>query len=599
MYRAADARLYRLGESGTLLVPTDGTAGHYLDRQSALVWKMCRGSKSFEEHLAGICQQLGIAEREEVSGVLQLLISQGCLRAVAAQDKAPAAANMRGRIATFVIPTRDRPIALERCVRSYLRACEGRSTDFKILVIDGSASLAMRRANLEALSRLAVQTPVAVHCIAASQREMLKATLDRGGAKSQLLDFTVTSPALSTTTGDSRNLALLLNAGEAFLSVDDDTVCQPWTMPDAEPGVAFWGDRDPVEMQFVNSRSEADAATLPSTVNIVEALEALLGKTLLQCAEGALGEPVWSDCCEHLHNALAGKSGSERVRVCFPGMAGDVALHCPYQLLFSSGATRRLMSASNDAFETALTSREAVAAVRRYTVTDNSTCITMCAALDNEDLLPPFVPVGRNQDGVFGVMLRVCDPGALFGYVPYGIRHASDRAPKYDDGAILSASGIRWSDLLILLLKAAPVAPMSRSVRRRTIQIGEFFQELASLDRVEFVRFVEAQLLLEWHRRLSAMDVALRGERSYPEYWLQGFEKYRNALCGTLTRPHFCVPFEFQDAAPEHAYAAVQRCLQRYGELLQEWPDLWQSAREARLAGRFDEVVGPPVKGGA
>jgi hypothetical protein len=78
--------------------------------------------------------------------------------------------------------------------------------------------------------------------------------------------------------------------------------------------------------------------------------------------------------------------------------------------------------------------------------------MSYCMGLDNRSLLPPFLPVGRNEDGVFGVTLGLTDENALFAHLPYGVIHDSQRPSSYaEDEKMVSARRTRLSDLILWL----------------------------------------------------------------------------------------------------------------------------------------------------
>ena len=84
------------------------------------------------------------------------------------------------------------------------------------------------------------------------------------------------------------------------------------------------------------------------------------------------------------------------------------------------------MVASLDAYQSAFRCREVVRAVRRPTVADSPFCMTPCFGFDNRFILPPFFPVQRNSDGIFGLMLHRCGTGSRTGFLPYVVVHEPD-----------------------------------------------------------------------------------------------------------------------------------------------------------------------------
>ncbi len=82
------------------------------------------------------------------------------------------------------------------------------------------------------------------------------------------------------------------------------------------------------------------------------------------------------------------------------------------------------MACTQEAYRTASTSRELVRHVASYTPGHPEPCVTMCAGMDNRDLLPPFFPICRNEDGIFGYMLGRCVDETYAGHLPWAIEHS-------------------------------------------------------------------------------------------------------------------------------------------------------------------------------
>lgn len=291
-------------------------------------------------------------------------------------------------------------------------------------------------------------------------------------------------------------------------------------------------------------------------------------------------------------SALAG-CRDLRVRVSFAGWVGDSGGYCPYRLLFSSGKCRAHLASAREAYETALTYREIRRAASSYIVTHDAACRTGCIAVDNTAMLPPFMPLGRNEDGVFGAMLAFCDPAALFGHIPYGIVHASERPPSYGHAAPLSATETRISELLIGLMRSCEAWPLAPSAIDRLKRLGEFLADLSRLELAAFVAFATRVTLETRQRELRHIDSALSGQSDYPDYWKGGLATYQVALLNSITRPDFFLPIECHGhSSLEDGFRGVQALLGRLGLQLAEWPTVWSTARQLQGGEPVDVSIG-------
>ena len=93
--------------------------------------------------------------------------------------------------------------------------------------------------------------------------------------------------------------------------------------------------------------------------------------------------------------------------------------------------------------------------------------MTTFLGIDNRHLLPPFFPVQRNSDGIFGHMLRKCVDGSHVAFLPWILLHAPEPPRSFTpDDLWTDARTVRMADIVI----AAVLAHETRSeeaTRRR------------------------------------------------------------------------------------------------------------------------------------
>jgi hypothetical protein len=76
-------------------------------------------------------------------------------------------------------------------------------------------------------------------------------------------------------------------------------------------------------------------------------------------------------------------------------------------LLFEGKSHQRLVE-SETVYRAACTSRELLRVVTCSTISDGACVMGTFMGFDNQDLLPPHLPVGRGTDLTFGVTLWKC-----------------------------------------------------------------------------------------------------------------------------------------------------------------------------------------------
>src|SRR5262249_22475134 len=147
---------------------------------------------------------------------------------------------------------------------------------------------------------------------------------------------------------------------------------------------------------------------------------------------------------------------------------------------------RARLVASAEAYRSAFRSREVLRAVRRPTYADSPFCMTTCFGFDNRAMLPPFFPVQRDSDGIFGLMLQRCGDGGRTGFLPAGVVHEPVPRRLFAlDEMWGEAASIRTADVVMACLLAHESASATPTATR-LVRLGRFLQELGALPLADF-----------------------------------------------------------------------------------------------------------------
>jgi hypothetical protein len=579
LYRSARITIHQAGRSRALIFSEEHGQALEVDASVARLLSLCQGCKTLDGHAAALART-GLGDAHALAATLQSLAMSGLLRSCADLLPPPdvQASSVDARpIRTVAVITAGRPSILARGLESFARHLDAQGQPARLLVVDGSRDAADQAANRNIVAELHRRTGRQGDYVgereAAALRERLAADQD---APRELLDFALTAGTI----GANRNLVLLLTAGEHILMADDDIVCEPWAPNGRADGVALWGHTEPQDSEFFAARDDLrHAAAWVPDVDLVGAHAARLAQPLPAALASAHGGADLGEACGHLIGALVERR-APAVRLTFTGIAGDAGTYCPYTRLFATGPTQARLASSRDVFERALRSREVLRAVSRTTITHDSRCMAGCMGLINTGLVPPFLPVGRNEDGVFGIMLTALDPLALAAHLPVGVVHDSGRPAVYEDRSMRSASESRLSDLLILLTRAAMQGALESDAGARLARLADGLVAVAGLEPRGFVQHATRMLLDARAQQLARIEAMVSRPAEYPPYWRAALEEYRRTITRSLARPDFFLPVEFHDAGSVDAgFELLQRFVAQFAALLGVWPALGRAMR--------------------
>lgn len=275
-----------------------------------------------------------------------------------------------------------------RCIASHTACLAAHNTP--VLVVDCSCEPKRHKTLVDSLGILAREFSTRFVICTRKTAEVLAgrlaATAPRCAAAARFGLLALVKGASSA--GAARNLILLMTHGARILSVDDD-VCDP-VLAGLPSNDWTWTTSDAVERVFpVRSSSPPRHRT-----NLISAHGDWLGAKL-------------------------GENG-ERVVLTHSGLVGDCGAESPWYEIAGNASHRRL-------------TRQVMRGVAQTTITPVRRLMSFAYGLVNQGDVPPFMPMGRNQDGAFAAFLGIYKRGALSCFLPVYVTHKPD--PPRDDRA--------------------------------------------------------------------------------------------------------------------------------------------------------------------
>ena len=361
-----------------------------------------------------------------------------------------------------------------------------------------------------------------------------------------------------------------------MLSVDDDTRCRIAAAPGADDTLAYFSGYDPTEFWFF-----ADHARAIESLSFVDI-------DVLGCHEALLGNPVAD---------VGDPAASGRVAVTLHGLVGDSGMTSPRYYLSLAGASRERLVASASAYRSAFQSREVLRIVRQPTFTAGPFCMTTFLGFDNRWLLPPFFPVQRNADGIFGLLLHRCVDGSRVAFLPSALVHRPEAPRTFAPDEIWTdTEGVRMADIVIACVLAYEGGRTALTDATRLVQLGQYLQQIGSLTRSNFEAHVRN---LHQYRTMAFITILQSHLQTYgasPHFWANDVKRMIERLSRAPTAEDDLVP---RDLRLGHDLDVARRLSQglvaRFGELLEAWPTIVAAARRLRANGRR---MTDPIEGG-
>jgi len=527
---------------------------------------------------------LGPVEDQELLDRVEQLVGAGAFVSWAdlAAGRPEVTAESPARVSWVALPTQNRPRELCRALSSYVENARKFGSRYGILITDGSDEQLTR----QAVSEAAAYGGPPIRYLGGPEKlqfcEQLARRADVPPNVVQTALFGFRDGSIST--GANRNTILLATVGELLITADDDTLCRVACKIDAElPTLAFRGHDDPQVVSLYADRECVLGSRTWEDRDWVAEHERVLGASPFTIMRAFLRTgvmPQLESACPHVLEMLM--RGTGRVTVSIGGSAGDSG----YQrgssfLLHPDPLVRRQLISSESEFWRLLHSREIVRESLDYSIAHvPGTTQAMFAGLDNRDILPPFFPSYRNQDGVFGAITGLCVRDACFAHVPIVMQHIPGSFREFDPSGIGRLRVCDWIFAACSLWSPGPVMDSNRRIK----SLGWHLEALGALPQAEFCAVMMPPVFTRLAAVIKQIE-AVSAEHNYREYWVKEVDVILERFVSSALDPDYLVPSDIDVASVPNRASHLREMIRTYGQLLSSWPELVVAAKELAAAG--------------
>lgn len=487
------------------------------------------------------------------------------------------------RVTSLCIPTCRRPLCLSRCVRSFLRCLrEHGRDDATITIVDDSNDPKFETQNREAISSLDGSEVNSIRFYGYSERmKFLRSLLCTGVAPEDVLKFSISPDQNLTTVGSARNMLMLLTSGEYSLQTDDDTSCAYAHKESTNSTVIVSSAGDPCDTYFYSDRqSNLNEHPLDQNVDPFGVHEAVLGRSIpeILCEMRSI---VWDKVNPHLF--AMDKSMHFRANITSTGTSGDSGMGSSFGVLvLSSPNTLQRIYSDHRIFDFARHSKEVMRMVPELTLSVRSGFQSMSFGLNTTELLPPFFPVGRNQDGAFAALYSLADESSLIAHLPYAISHEPDLRRSYQEQGSCVKNGMLLSEILILCLQSL-CRIRGASTNENLRCMGEQLAALGSISPAAFRSYLKNLYVKSCLDMISRLETGLSEMCLESRDWIDTIGGVIRRVRSSIGAEESIVPLDLAGAmGNDSAQEMVQKYFVLYGRLIRHWEDILSGAKAAR-----------------
>ena len=474
-------------------------------------------------------------------------------------------------ITDIVIPTAHRPLCLGRCLLSLSEYLKRFGRRARITIADGSQPQECKT-DKDLVERHGRDSGLEIRHLGYEEKKALAVTLMNHGCDPRSVNFCLFGGSSEAERhGCNRNALLLATAGATTLSCDDDVV---WMSPDndityseAECSASFT-QKDPFLYKVVPNAQDFKSALCPDVLALHERwLGARLSDTF------ASGKIQIQNLCDHA--VTDSSDGRGLVRMVAGGSCGDSGMYSGSAIMLSTNeAVRSQLRADDRYYQLAAVSRAMLKCVSAPRMSHGLHPTAMIFSYVNDAPVLPYCPIGKNEDGVFAYLARICFPHQYSVALDVELMHTPPGNRANNPHWTVAMSRNRISDVIIAL---SALCIGQREIITTDV-LGVFLSSLAKLSCKSFVAIVSEALNMRLMARLALMEHAIAGAPA-TSAWRMAMIASMAHQASAATKPEFSVPI---DLADDPCCAQTQNVVANYGMLLLEWPAIWNAALNLR-----------------
>ena len=202
------------------------------------------------------------------------------------------------------------------------------------------------------------------------------------------------------------------------------------------------------------------------------------------------------------------------------------------------------------------------------------------------------MPVNRNQDGLFGLILRICCGNAYFAHLPSAIVHAPAEERSFDGSAVWkTATRFHLCDVIaacVMSFEYRADVLDTIDTKDRLGLLGKHLITLGTMPLTAFEEVLRIQTFRLKGNHIVALENLLAKYNEAPAYWARDVRKYIGVLREALLRENYILPqdISLQGRRPEDVRRQTQRLVYKFGQLLHWWTEIIETARRLRTQNR-------------
>lgn len=551
----------------------------------------CSRFQTLEQHTARIIEHNpGMQDQQsDIRNVLQSMLDSGMM--VSAKETCENLKQQTGSspedtettAPVVAIITWERPQALERLLESITANCDTGKLH-RLYVIDDSRKAENIDRNKALVKKFAARVNAPLQYFGQQEQQSLLGDLaERLPEHESTIRFLADQSRWHDhwTSGLARNLALLLSCGRRLVMMDDDTLCDVYGPQRSKPTITF--SDNPRAADFFASEKGWAAQRQGLNPDPVDRHMQCLGLTFSE-ALGVLGQNHLQASGFASANALLASElqADSPILITECGSLGCPGTSTNTWLPDMAPEALKQMLASEQRTTLALKSRLAWIGRNHPHFSPRSNMSAM-TGFDNRQLLPPYLPITRGEDRLFGNMLDYIFPTAVTLDYPWAVPHLPMPRREWQDKDLDFTPGDSFPMFFFDQVSEQKSTCHASSPEGRLTALSSWFGDMASASDKSLAALYQDARLFDCSLQMKKLDKLLKNAESAPVAWqeyLQNGLKQLGAGMEQASReglPVKGIPPELEGA---ELIAFWKETWAGFAAALSAWPEIRNAAAE-------------------
>lgn len=458
-----------------------------------------------------------------------------------------------------VIRTKGRVAMLKRLIKSAEANEQQFNARYEYLFIDDSTP-EQAEANAININQSALN---AKHIDRATQQAILEKLQQQFPEATDSLGFLLGEHPLhelSPTYGRTWNWGVLLSAGRAVVYLDDDCLLEAYAPPIETTENLSFG-RKTQSVHFLDKDKQLSEQLQRIALDPIDHLAVVLGLTPKQLACDV-------QSFAYAENDVTEQLASSHVMMSTQAIAGDTGSDSPFWLYHVEGkSAKAFVGQSESDYQKHKTERFMWLGGTQPLLGFGGNYSVVSRAMDNRQVLPPTLPIFRNEDALFANLVHYLYPNASTCDLTWALAHLPEIERQWTEEQIVKTSGVDLTVAVDELLEATVKQNLEPKQKLRLL--SEQFQQILASEKTA-TEWLYRQQQAGRAAKVCQLNNILADNPTMPDYWKEDVQAMILAN----------MPQEQPLITGGESVAELIEVLQLFAKSLSVWSDLWAYMQE-------------------